>query len=325
MLKLFLFIILLDSVLSAQEKLLDSAALSLQKTYTSLDEALREPWKVYKLSLRYQHIETVPPQIGQLKNLQILDLSNNGISEVSDVIGQLPNLQVLDLSSQMIPPQPDYHDVVPVPCLTALNPAIGNLNQLTHLILYGHAMAPADLLQFVSKNLAKLKHLSLLDLRTGPQEGVWSEEMSRLKAMRVKRMVSAKVLFDSTVYKNIRMKPIVKMWVDSVTMLDSTEVIREFLKKDKGVEQCYTRILKKDPEMRPTIIVEFTAFKGGRSALKVLSEVFDMYTGEYRLHEPEGSLMPFVQDMQIRVFKRFPIAEQPVFIRLRYELSAMEE
>lgn len=325
MLKILLSIILFDSVLFAQEKLLDSAALSLQKTYTSLDEALKEPWKVYKLSLPYKHLETVPPQIGQFKNLQILDLSNNGISKVSDVVGQLPNLQVLDLSSQMIPSQPDYHDVVPVPCLTALNPAIGNLNHLTHLVLFGHTMAPGDLLQFVSKHLAKLKHLTLLDLRTGHQEGVWSEEMSRLKAMRVKRMVSAQVLFDSIVYKNIRMKPIVKMWVDSLTMHDSTEVIREFLKKDKGVEQCYARNLKKDPEMKPTIIVEFTAFKGGRSALKVLSEVYDMYSGEYRLHEPEGSLMPFVQDMQIRVFKRLPAIDGPVFIRLRYELSAMEE
>ena len=325
MLKHFLLTIVFNSVLSAQGKLLDSAALALQKTYTSLDEALKEPWKVYKLSLRYQHIETVPAQISQFKNLQILDLSNNGISEVSDVVGQLPNLQVLDLSSQMIPSQPDYHDVVPVPCLTTLSPAIGNLNQLTHLILYGHAMTPPDLLQFVSKNLSKLKHLTLLDLRTGHQERIWSEEMSRLKTLRIKRMVDAQVLFDSTVYKNVRMKPEIQMRIDSVTAHDSAEVIREFLNKDKGVEQCYARILKKDPEMRPTIIVEFTAFKGGRSALKVLSEVFDMFTGEYRLHEPEGSLIPFVQDMQIRVFKRLPVVEGSVFIRLRYELSAMEE
>ncbi len=212
-------------MLFAQEKLLDSAALSLQKTYTSLDEALKEPWKVYKLSLPYKHLETVPPQIGQFKNLQILDLSNNGISEVSDVVGQLPNLQVLDLSSQMIPSQPDYHDVVPVPCLTALNPAIGNLSHLTHLMLFEHAMAPGDLLQFVSKHLAKLKHLTVLDLRTGPLEGLWSEEMSRLKALRIKRMVNVRVLFDSSVYNNIRMKPKIQMQIDSVTAHDSAEVI----------------------------------------------------------------------------------------------------
>lgn len=325
MLKILLSIILFDSVLFAQEKLLDSAALSLQKTYTSLDEALKEPWKVYKLSLPYKHLETFPPQIGQFKNLQILDLSNNGISEIPDVVGQLPNLQVLDLSYQMIPSQPDYHDVVPVPCLTTLSPAIGNLDQLTHLYLYGHAMTPADLLPFVSKNLTKLKHLTVLDLRTGHQKGVWREEMSRLKALRIKRMISAQVLFDSTAYKNIRMKPLVKMWVDSVTTYDAAEVMRGFLKEDKGVEQCYANLLKSEPEMRPSIVIEFTAFKGSRSALKVISEVYDMHSGELRQYEPTGSLVPFARDLQTRVFKRLPIVEVPVFIRLRYELSAMEE
>ncbi|MBL7994545.1 leucine-rich repeat domain-containing protein [bacterium] len=323
--KLFLTIIFFNTVLSAQEKLLDSAALSQQKTYTSLDEALKEPWKVYKLSLQFQHIETIPSQMGQLKNLQILDLSHNGISEVSDVIGQLQNLQIFDLSFQMSPSQPNYNDVIPLPCLYKLSPAIGKLRHLTHLYLQGHAVTPADLLHIVSKNIVMLKNLEILDLRAGLNDGPGDKALSRFQAFRIKRMLSAQVILDSTVYVNIRMKPMVKMWIDSITAHDSADVIRQILKQDKGVEQSYARLLKTNPEMTPSIVVEFTTFNGNRSALKVVSEVYDGFSGETRQYEPDQSLTPFVRNMQVYAFKRLPPVDKPLYIRLRYELTAMEE
>ncbi|MBL7960549.1 leucine-rich repeat domain-containing protein [bacterium] len=323
--KLFITIFLFHTVLSAQEKLLDSTALSSQKTYTSMADALQKSQNVYKLSLQYQHIESIPAQLTQFKNLQVLDLSNNGISEVSDVIGHFPNLQVLDLSFQMNPSQPNYQDVVPLPCLNKLSLAIGKLSHLTHLYLHGHAFPSADLLQIVSKDIAKLKNLEVLDLRADFSDGLGNEALSRFQAFRIQRMLTARVLFDSSVYNNIHMKPMVKMWVDSVTAHDSAEVIREILKQDKGVEQSYTRLLKTNPEMKPSIVLEFTTLNGARSALKVISEVYDGFSGEIRHYEPDQSLMPFVRNMQANAFKRLPAVDSSVFIRLRYELTAVEE
>lgn len=313
------------SLLAAQEKLLDSTALSKQKIYTSLAEALKEPWKVYKLSLPYQHIDKIPQQIGQFKNLQVLDLSGNGISEVSDQIGELKNLQMLNLSSQVIPSQPNYSDVVPSPCLYKLSPAIGNLTHLTHLHLQGHAMAPLDLFHFVSKYLIGLKKLRVLDLIAHNDDVLGESSFSRFQAMRIQRMLNARVLFDSSVYQNIRMRPIVNMWIDSVTTHDSAEVIKRFLKQDEGVEQSYARLLKIIPDMTPSLQIEFTMLNGNRTPLKVVSKVYDGFTGSMNLYEPTDILKPLIQTIQSSVFKKLPMTLQPVFVRVWYELNAVEE
>lgn len=68
-----------------------------EKWYTSLEEALMEPEKVYKLKLRNQKIRKLPPEIGMLNNLQILDVSRNRIEELPPEIGKLKHLEELNL------------------------------------------------------------------------------------------------------------------------------------------------------------------------------------------------------------------------------------
>ncbi|EMS89038.1 leucine-rich repeat domain-containing protein, partial [Leptospira noguchii] len=47
-------------------------------------------------------LKTLPKEIGQLKNLQELDLHNNQLATLPKEIGQLKNLQFLNLSQNQL-------------------------------------------------------------------------------------------------------------------------------------------------------------------------------------------------------------------------------
>lgn len=86
--------------LFAQEaSLLDDAMLSKQKEFTSLEEALKDPAKVYRLDLSHNGLAEFPMEIVKFTNLQSLNLSNNGIERVPAEIGGLKKLQKLNLST----------------------------------------------------------------------------------------------------------------------------------------------------------------------------------------------------------------------------------
>lgn len=51
-------------------------------TATSLSEALKEPEKVYKLRLRNSRTSNLPPEIGKLVNLRVLDISGSRIKNI---------------------------------------------------------------------------------------------------------------------------------------------------------------------------------------------------------------------------------------------------
>ena len=53
------------------------------KKYTSLEEALAEPQKVYKLDLGKQGLKEIPAELAQFPNLTNLDLKKNTITEVA--------------------------------------------------------------------------------------------------------------------------------------------------------------------------------------------------------------------------------------------------
>jgi Leucine-rich repeat (LRR) protein len=89
-----------------QGPLLDSLQLLIQQTYTSLEEALRAPAKVYKLRLDGNDItppmKMLSPEIGRLVNLQELSLAGNDLQTLPPEIGKLTNLQVLVLDKNKI-------------------------------------------------------------------------------------------------------------------------------------------------------------------------------------------------------------------------------
>ena len=68
------------------------------KWYTSLEEALENKDKVYKLDLSSNQLTSFPESIGNLSNLQELMLSNNQLTSLPESIGDLSNLQWLFLS-----------------------------------------------------------------------------------------------------------------------------------------------------------------------------------------------------------------------------------
>jgi internalin A len=94
----------------------------------------------------------LPPEIGQLKNLQWLGLSRTPLSQLPPEIGQLTNLQTLGLSFTS---------------LSQLPPEIGQLKNLQTLYL------PFDLQSSGSEQLTYLKCEGLdpdewMCLRVGP-------------------------------------------------------------------------------------------------------------------------------------------------------------
>ena len=69
---------------------------------TSLEEALKDPAQVKSLKINpWQHeitLDVIPPEIGELINIEILFLSDHNFSEVPAEIGKLSNLKELSFA-----------------------------------------------------------------------------------------------------------------------------------------------------------------------------------------------------------------------------------
>lgn len=81
---------------------LDAYQLKNSKWYYSINDAVREPEKVYKLSLSGQKYKDLPPGLDRFSNLQVLNLSNNKLKTIPSDISRLQNLEVLILSKNKI-------------------------------------------------------------------------------------------------------------------------------------------------------------------------------------------------------------------------------
>jgi Leucine-rich repeat (LRR) protein len=91
------------------------------KEYTSLEEALKNPEKVYNLNLSNQDNIVVPKEAwAKFTNLETLSFKNDNLKEIPQEIGNLPSLKVLDLSGN------DF---------TALPQSLRKLNHLEELYL----------------------------------------------------------------------------------------------------------------------------------------------------------------------------------------------
>lgn len=136
-------------ITAARAQVLDSAALASARVYTSLQQALTEPLKVYRLHLIHQKLDSIPEEVFQFKNLQELDLSKNRIKNVSERLGELQYLQRLNLSRNRI-------EILPA--------SIGKLVNLKKLI------ANQNVITAIPVQIGNLKKLEVLDL--------WSNELS---------------------------------------------------------------------------------------------------------------------------------------------------
>lgn len=75
--------------------------------FYSLDEAMRNPEAVYKLSLQNERLSSFPEIISNMKNLQILNLSKNKIENIPESISSLYRLEVLILNYNHIRSLPE--------------------------------------------------------------------------------------------------------------------------------------------------------------------------------------------------------------------------
>ncbi|WNJ16077.1 leucine-rich repeat domain-containing protein [Pontibacter sp. G13] len=126
--------------------------------YYSMDEAMREPEKVVKLSLKKKHLKRFPQELSRFPNLQVLNLSHNKIKELPNDISQFHNLQVLILSHNKIRSLPD---------------AFRDMDNLKELYLgFNRLMAvPAWV-----GGLSKIEHIDLT------RNNITTYEIERLKA-----------------------------------------------------------------------------------------------------------------------------------------------
>jgi Leucine-rich repeat (LRR) protein len=73
-----------------------------QTYYDELDEALENPDKAEVLVMRNRKMETLPPEIGNLYHLKILNIGNNELKFLPAEIGQLKNLEELSVENNKL-------------------------------------------------------------------------------------------------------------------------------------------------------------------------------------------------------------------------------
>lgn len=92
-----LFVLFVNVHLNAQVKHLDSSNVNME--FTNLEDALKNPEKVYRLNLSNQKIKFPADSVwSKFSNLEYLSLKNDHLKEIPVGIGNLKNLKTLDLS-----------------------------------------------------------------------------------------------------------------------------------------------------------------------------------------------------------------------------------
>jgi Leucine-rich repeat (LRR) protein len=153
-----LIILLLSITFSSSAQFYKLSELDTIKEYKSLEEALKNPDAVIRLSLKGSKIKTVPKEVFIFKNLQELNLKKTKIDILPKEIGDLKNLQILDVSKNK---------------LVTLPIEIGELINLKIL------KASENELEYLPIEIGKLIELRFLDLWSNNLSGL-PDEMSEL-------------------------------------------------------------------------------------------------------------------------------------------------
>ena len=111
------------------------------------DEDVGYIQNVERLSLRKNHLTSLPASFKRLSRLQYLDLHNNNFKEIPYILTQCPQLEILDLSSNEIEALPDEISSFWQDNIRVLSLKDNNVTSIRNL-----------------KSITKLNKLSILDL-----------------------------------------------------------------------------------------------------------------------------------------------------------------
>jgi len=118
------------------------------KTYTSLEEALMEPQKVYRLKLtKLANRDSLPEELFTLTELRELTIRGCRLCVLNQKIDKLSNLELLDLDKNK---------------LLRLPESIGNLKKLKFLCI------SRNIIETLPSSISKMKELSYIDAWDNP-------------------------------------------------------------------------------------------------------------------------------------------------------------
>lgn len=154
-------------------QILIESELKKQPVYTSIEEALKEPEKVYRFKLKTK-ADSLPEEIFQFTNLQELNVSKCRLSIINDRIKELKSLQFLDVSVNQLVRLPESicllvnlkELIINRNHIEELPTNIGNMQSLTYIDAWDNPLysLPASIsdLQFVLREI-DLRQIELRD------------------------------------------------------------------------------------------------------------------------------------------------------------------
>ncbi len=140
----------------------------IKKEYISLEEALKEPEKVYRLNLSNQDLKLPPDSVwAKFKNLEYLNLRNNHLKNIPIGLSYLNKLKVLDLSSN------DFK---------LLPQSLSKLENIEEIYLNDEKNIELEKSLLVLKDLPGLKilHLEKDNLKTIPKSLLYFNNLEQL-------------------------------------------------------------------------------------------------------------------------------------------------
>lgn len=166
--KLIIIFLIATVSLKAQTQLLDSFALATHPEILEMEEALKNPDAVIKLTLRKKKYKEFPRELYKFKNLQYLDISKNSIQELPDSITQFKNLQYLNVSKNSLKKLPNnFGDLKNLKHVNLNN---NDLERLPYTFGNLENLEIADLwynnLEHFPETMSNLKKLKVMDLRS---------------------------------------------------------------------------------------------------------------------------------------------------------------
>lgn len=166
----------------AEAQVLSQAELDTVKVYRSLERALEEPDKVYRLDLSGKKLKVLPEELRTLRNLNALDLSNNKLKEMPNWLGEFVSMQEFRASRNKLKEFPEaickWRRLKRLDlsrnALPGLPRCIGGLRELVSLDLWDN-----DLVDF-PEEMERMDALRFMDLRNIQFE---QTEMDRIQEL----------------------------------------------------------------------------------------------------------------------------------------------